>query len=199
MWRETRVWCTDCGRHRLLTRREPAPGAVRYRCPGCNPSANAPGAELRLANPFFAGLVGDLVRPAAIIGRVAEWSSRYYAGGAGAGEVACTRCGAGVTLRSYVREGTRPSGGHSHGLFAACEACGEQVSSSVGGLALAVPEVRRFRRDHPRTRARLERGLEHEGVPALAMRYESLRGSAGVAVVFSAETLRVLDVHGETA
>ena len=67
--------------------------------------------------------------------------------------------------------------------------------SSVSGLALAVPGARAFRRDHPRVRALPVQEVDAAGVPGLVIRYENVLGSAGVAVVFDRDTLRVLDVH----
>ena len=188
-WRETRVWCPECGRRRLDIRREPPPGVVSFRCPDCN--GDAPGSVYPLGNPVFAGLVGDLVRPAAVIARAAEWSRRYFGAGADARGVACTRCGRPVTLRRYTVERRERE---RHGLFAHCTACGEQVSSSISGLALALPEVRRFRRAQPRTTAVPAREVEADGQPAIVVRYQAVLGSAGVDVVLARETLRVLEV-----
>ena len=187
-WRETRVWCSDCGRRRLLARRDPAPGVVAFRCPDCNPDAT--GFQYALGNPFFARLVGDVIRPTAILARAARWSRGYFAPGAGA-PVVCTRCRRPVRLRRSSRD---RNGNRRAGLYAHCDACGEQVFSSARGLASAVVEVRDFRRKHPRTRALPERELELAGVPAVAVRYEDVLGSSGVSVFFTRETLRVLDV-----
>jgi RNA polymerase sigma factor (sigma-70 family) len=190
-WRETRIWCSDCGRRRLLVRAEPPPGALSFRCPGCEPDARRPGSEFPLGNPVFADLLGGLVRPTAIHARTHAWSRAYFAPGAGGTGVACTRCGKPVRLSRYSREDRR----HRHGLVATCDACGEQVSSSVGGLAVAQPGVEAFRREHPRTRALPARGVEHGGVPTLVLRYESILDSAAVDVLFARATLRVLDVR----
>ena len=195
-WRETRVWCSECGRRKLVTRREPAPGGVAFRCPGCSPDAATLGSEFRLGNPFFSRLVGDLVRPAAIIARAHGWSRRYFAGGGGE-DVACTRCGRSVRLQTYLRDDARLDRPHRRGLFARCDACGESVSSSVGALALAVPEVRSFRRDHPRTRALPEREVDVAGIPALVVRHEDVLGSEGVDVVLARDTLRVLTASAD--
>lgn len=190
-WRQTRVWCSECGRRKLVTRREPAPGGVAFRCPGCSPDAATIGSEFRLGNPFFSRLVGDVVRPAAIMARAHGWSRRYFAAGAGK-DVACTRCGRSVRLQPYLRDDVRRDRPHRRGLFARCDACGETVSSSIGALALAVPEVRSFRRDHPRTRALPEREVEVGGTPALVVRHEDVLGRTGVDVVLARDTLRVL-------
>ena len=186
-WRETRVWCSECGRRKLLVRRDPPPGAVSFRCPGCSPDSI--GSEYSLANPFFARLLGDLVRPTAMLARAADWSSRYFAAGADAEAVPCTRCGRPVTLRRFATDHKRHPA-----LFAHCTACDETVSSSMHGLASALPEVRRFGREHPRLRLLPEREVESRGVPAIVVRHEDVLGTAGVDVVLARDTLRVLEV-----
>jgi RNA polymerase sigma factor (sigma-70 family) len=185
-WRETRVWCVECGGRKLLVRMTPD---VAFRCPGCRPERTQ--SEFRLANPFFASLVGGLVRPTAIRARVAEWAWRYYSAGIEAGTVACTRCDRAVPLRRFSQD---RDGRPQDGLFARCDRCGETVSTSVRGLAVCVPEVRRFRSDHPRVRAIPERDVEAGGAPALVVRYESVLGSEGVDVVLARDTLRLLRV-----
>jgi hypothetical protein len=188
-WRETRVWCTGCGRRRLQTRREPPPGPVAFRCPACTPAGTT--SAFRLENPFFSRLLGGLVRPTAILARGGDWSRRYFAGGAGAEDVACTRCGRALRLRRYSHDRDGRAG---DGLYADCSSCGEQVSSSVRGLALALPEVRRFGREHPRSKAVPPRAVAFAGVPAILVRHEDVLGSAGAEVVFERDTLRVLHV-----
>jgi RNA polymerase sigma-70 factor (ECF subfamily) len=189
-WRETRVWCGQCGRRKLAMRPREVHDAVTFSCPECSPGV--PGSDFPLANPFFAELVGGLVRPTAILTRTGDWLQRYFGGGAGASENACTRCGRAVQVRRYRRDGSR----NAEGLFVACESCGEEVSSSVEGLALARSEVRRFRRDHPRTRVLPRGALDFGGAPAFAVRVEDVVGSSGVDVVFARETFRVLAVTG---
>ena len=186
-WRDTRMWCLQCGRSRVCARTEP--GLVAFRCPTCNGAA--PGAQYRLENPFFARLVGHLLRPRAIVARTAEWSWRYFAGGADAERAACTRCGAVVPLKRHFRHGDGP---HRDGLVAACGACGEEVFSSLRGLAATSPEVRDLSRRHPRTHALPERELQFAGRRAILARYEDLLGTAGVDVLFARDTLRVLEV-----
>ena len=190
-WRQTRVWCGDCGRQRLLVRRDERRNAISFRCPRCNP--DAPGAVFRLDNPVLGDLLGELVRPAAILARAAEWSWRYFAGGVR--RVPCTRCGRPAPVRRYDRD---RDGRRTDGLYVRC-ACGEEVSSSVNGLALSLPAVRRFRREHPRTRRVPKREVDRGGVAAIVVGYEDVAGSAGVDVLVERDTLRVLEVHGPRA
>ncbi|MFL6013399.1 MAG: RNA polymerase sigma factor [Gaiellaceae bacterium] len=186
-WRETRVWCGQCGLRKLAMRDRRVNDAVTFSCPDCSPGV--PGSDFPLGNPHFAELVGGLVRPSAILARTGDWLQRYFGGGAGASDV-CTRCGRAVMVARYRRAESR----NRDGLYVACDGCGEQVSSSVEGLALARAEVRRFRREHPRTRLLPRRDLDFGGVPSFAVRVEDVLGRSAVDVVFAGETLRVLAV-----
>ena len=189
-WRETRVWCGQCGRRKLAMRDPGAHDAVTFSCPDCSPGV--PGSDFPLGNPHFADLVGGLVRPTAILARTGDWLQRYFGGGAGGSENACTRCGRPVKVKRYRgAESKNPDG-----LYVGCDRCGEQVSSSVEGLALARAEVRRFRRAHPRTRLLPRRDLDFGGAPAFAIRVEDVAGHGAVDVVFARESLRVLAVAG---
>lgn len=187
-WVETRSWCSMCGRRRLLMQRDP--GAVRMRCPDCDPDLSVPGSEFRLSNPGFARLLGDLLRPAAIIRHVDGWKRRYFGGGVGRG--ACMRCDRAVAIAQYDA-GDRPPLAR-RGLYAVCAECGEGVSSSLAGLALAQPAVAEFRRAHPRLRAVPHREVERAGVAAVVVRYEDVRSAAGVDVAFARDTFAALDL-----
>lgn len=177
-WGATRVWCSKCGARRLELRRDEE--ALAFRCRGCS---LGPSAAYDLRNPSFARLVGELVRPAAILKRAAAWSSDYFGGGAG--EADCTRCGRRIRLR--------PGGaGARRGLRGECGGCGQAVWSSLQGLAQAQPDALAFRARHTRIRTLPERDLDYGGVDATLVRLEALSGSASLDVVFSRDTLRPL-------
>jgi RNA polymerase sigma-70 factor (ECF subfamily) len=179
-WRGTRLWCPSCGSHRLQIRRDE--GHVRFRCTGCSPAS----ASYDLGNPFFARLLGDLVRPTAILNRAAAWSSEYFRRGVGRGS--CTRCRAPIDVRRH-RDGRR------NGLLGVCGACGEQVWSSVVGLAHAHREARVFHAEHGRVRTLPERDLSYCSTPATVVRLEAVRGCAALDIVLARDTLRVLATH----
>jgi RNA polymerase sigma-70 factor (ECF subfamily) len=178
-WEPTRVWCTACGAGRVEWRRDAA--AVAFRCPGCS---STPSAVYELANPSFARLVGGAVRPTTVLRRAAEWSSRYFAGGAE--DVACTRCQRTVRLRREDAE--------RHGLAGTCGGCGERVWSSVVGLAHSLPQVRAFARDHGRVRTLPARDERHDGLDATVVRVEAVAGAAQLRAAFDRRTLRLLAV-----
>jgi len=195
-WQETRVWCSECGRRKLVMRRERAPGAVSFRCPDCQPTPADLASDFRLDNPVFARLVGEVSRPASILRRVSEWSEQYFA--AERDRAVCTWCGRPMALLPHVRDDVQFDRSHRHGLVGRCDGCGEETWSSISGIALARPEVRSFRRDHARVRVVPVREGNWRGVEALLLRYEDVLGGNGVDVAFARESLRVLGVHSTT-
>jgi RNA polymerase sigma-70 factor (ECF subfamily) len=147
-WRRTSIWCVQCGRHALLMRREREGNAVAFRCPGCDGEVGR-AAVFPLDNPFFAELVGSLERPTAMFGRLAGWARTYWSGGDGS-SVGCTRCGGETTVRAYTRlDVAEPT----PGLYVRCGRCGEELWTSLVGVAMAMPEARAVRRRAPRTAA----------------------------------------------
>ena len=180
-WCDTRVWCSNCGAGRIQMLHDA--NSIAFRCVACAPG---PGAVYDLANPSFARLVGELVRPTAILNRAAAWSTDYFRGGAG--EADCTRCGRPVRFRRH-KSGVRS------GLQGECRACGQAVWSSVQGLAQSQPEARAFRAEHGRIRTLPERELDYAGAEATLVRLEAVRSSAVLDVVFARDTLRVVAAH----
>lgn len=147
-WRETGIWCIGCGDHRLLTRRERGDEAIAFRCPGCD-GEHGRSAVFPLDNPVFGSLVGSLERPTAMFGRVASWARSYWSAGDGS-RVACTRCGGDTIVHAHTRV---DAGGPIRGLYVRCSACGEELWSSLVGVAMAMPAVRALRRRDPRVAA----------------------------------------------
>jgi RNA polymerase sigma-70 factor (ECF subfamily) len=178
-WRSTRIWCAVCGRRRLLQRANR--NEIAFRCSECN--GRGLSHEALLGNPLFARLLDGVVRPTAVLGRLATWSRSYFAGGTGPSS--CTSCGAPVTIEPDPER---------TGLRAVCAACGTGVCSSVAGLALALPEVRAFRGTYTRTHVLPPRALEHGGIAAVVVRCADRIGGAGIDAVFARDSLRLLTV-----
>ena len=132
-WRPTRITCSQCGTRKLFIRGTRS--AIELTCTACSRDVLV---RYPLDNPQFARLVSGLERPTAMMRRVGDWALRYFAGGEGTG-AECTRCAHPVTIRAHVRDkGNR-------GLYVRCDVCGEEVWSSLVGLAGALPEVRELR------------------------------------------------------
>jgi RNA polymerase sigma-70 factor (ECF subfamily) len=146
-WRPTGIWCAGCGDQKLLTRREHDGAWIAFRCLACDPDGRS--AVFPLDNPVFADLVGSYARPTSMFGRVADWAIGYWRGGDGT-PAACTRCAGPVVVRAHTRTDTpRPT----HGLYVRCSSCGEELWSSLAGVAMSTPEVRALRRRAPRAHA----------------------------------------------
>lgn len=172
-WRTSGVHCPQCGTRKLLMRRTEQ--EIEFTCPPC--AREDVLVRYPLANPQFSRLVGGLERPTAMMRRVGDWVVQYFAGGGGA-TTACTRCSQPVVVRTHVRsEGIR-------GLYARCDACGEEIWSSLFGLAAALPEVRGLRHH------RLVDVREQGNVVAVVQ--GSVDGSRTVEVAFDRTTYALL-------
>jgi RNA polymerase sigma-70 factor (ECF subfamily) len=176
-WRRTGVWCPVCGAEKLAMCREVDPPAVAFRCAGCAPGVVA--ARYALDNPVFEQLVGELQRPTAILRRAGAWAVGYFGGGAGRPRP-CTRCGAATPLHA-LRAPDR-------GLWARCARCGEEVWSSLTGIAIASPAVRALRVGGRRVRIA---GV-HEHRAAVVVSFASPDADAPVAVAFDVRSFALL-------
>lgn len=172
-WRPSTLPCPLCGGRKLLLRRDA--GEVAFTCPDCSPRELL--VRYPLGNPQFARLVGGLERPSWMLRRVGDWALGYFRGGAGSA-VTCTRCGARVGVVAHTRSARNP------GLFVRCGMCGEEVWTSLAGLAAAEPLVRELRRRRV-AGTREERG-------ALLIVHQSLDGARTVTTAFDRRTFRLL-------
>jgi len=193
-WRETRLWCTTCGRARMSMRHGDADGTLEFRCGGCDPDSAVTLSEFRLDNPTFAAVVGRLARPATIRERLSDWSLAYFLAASETGGADCTRCGANARVTGFSRSDVDQDSS-TVGLLVECPRCGEQVWLSAAGAALALPETRAFLREHPRAFVLPRRELDFGGRPAVAVAHQDLFGHARVEAIFQRDTLRVLDVR----
>ena len=186
-WRDTRLHCGDCGRAGVQLRHDDS--EVAFRCRTCAPEELS--TRLPLDAPAFAELIGPVRRPSAILARLADWTQSYWA----SAELTCARCGRAVLRRQYHRPDAR-TWSTRHGWLAECAACGEEVTSSVAGLALALPEVREARRSEPRLRALPVRDVVRDGRPAKVLGFGGPDGSRVVDAVFLRDSLQLVHVDG---
>jgi hypothetical protein len=182
-WQPTRLRCVECGRAGVEVRQDAT--EIAFRCRLCDPDGLA--VRLPLDAPAFGALVGDVRRPSAVQARIAAWTSSYWS----SPDPACVRCGAAVTVRRY----TRPDVEHwasRHGWHAECTACGEAVSGSVTGLALAHPVVREARRREPRLHAVPVRDVVRDGAAAKVVGFGVGPGAPVVSAVFLRDSLQLV-------
>jgi hypothetical protein len=164
---------------------------VALRCPSCDGAGLS--SRLPLAAPAYAALVGGVRRPSALQARLAAWTDGYWSSSA----PRCVRCDRGVAPRPYTRDGHGPWSS-LHGWHARCEACGEEVSSSVGGRVLSLPEVREARRRTPDLRALPDREVDHAGARAVVVSLGDVRGRPRVSAVVLRDSLRIVHVDTPT-
>jgi RNA polymerase sigma-70 factor (ECF subfamily) len=199
-WQQTRIWCPQCGRHRLTARFPRPPGTVSFRCPACHPDPEMPGSDYPLANAHFARLIGRLTHPRTILKRTSAWAHDYYTHAIEARAAACTHCGRPAQLRLSLHEDTLALVTDAHLLYIQCEACGEITSSSFGGLVTSLSEVQRFWAEHRRIRTLLpQHDVDVAGHPALVTTFESVTDAARLDVLSRRDTLAVLHTHGAPA
>lgn len=185
-WTETRIWCFGCGQHRLQGRFDHAQNLLRLRCPHCCDVTNendilsyANMAELRGIKAY---------KPA--FSRVLHCIHSYYFGQNIDGTVPCQFCG----KRYPIRDGAAPwlPGSH-HDIHAWCDHCEQPFSAdSWLPLALALPQVRRFWRDHPRMIGLPIRHVEIANSAAVLTGFESVSDGAKIEVAFSRKTLALI-------
>jgi RNA polymerase sigma-70 factor (ECF subfamily) len=186
-WRPTRLRCPECGHTVVEMRYDDS--AVAFRCRSCD--ADGLSVRLPLDAPAFAALVGDVRRPSAIQSRVATWTRGYWSSAA----PRCVRCDREVTPLPYAREDVE-RWSCRHGWYASCAGCGEEVSGSVAGLALALPEVGAARRRDARLRALPVRDVVRDGRDAKVVAFGTTDGTPVVSAVFLRDSLALVHVDG---
>jgi hypothetical protein len=82
------------------------------------------------------------------------------------------------------------------GVHIPCARCGCVNDFPLSGLALWLPEGRRFWRAHPRVHLLPEREVEVAGRAAVVESFASIAGTARFDVVFDRATYHVLQTHG---
>jgi RNA polymerase sigma factor (sigma-70 family) len=189
-WSETRIWCPECGRSRLLARFEPTQGELSLRCAACGDVVD----NYLLQHRSRLGLFSNLRAYKPALNRVMEWADGYYRGGLEAGVARCTACG---RLASMQVVGAANALDGPRDLYGVRLLCGCQAENhcSIAGLALYIHEGRRFWREHPRIRIQPLREAEICGRPAAVVTYASLNESAYLDVAFARDTLRILHIQ----
>jgi RNA polymerase sigma-70 factor (ECF subfamily) len=187
-WQETRLWCSLCGRRRLVGYLSPDRDEFWLRCPGCD---NHHWTAAPRAGLTWHDLKG--FRP--ILARQMTWLDLHYRRALSTRVFPCPGCGR--TLRPWLhqRSGDDP---YDVAFQARCGACGASSEASHSWLALCLPEGRRFYREHQRIRYAGHRHVHvgPSGGPALITSFESLTSRARLDVISAWDSFEVLDVFG---
>ncbi|GLV60518.1 hypothetical protein KDH_73370 [Dictyobacter sp. S3.2.2.5] len=193
-WEHTSLWCHLCGQHRLLGKFKPEQLELHLKCPGCCPEAG----DFISTNSGLT-LLGGVKGYKPAMTRMGNWVNYYYRTALNTGSVPCCSCGRPVMLRFGMPDNAS-SWMHRRetpivNLF--CDHCESRCYSSLEHLALSLPELNQFRRQHPRVRMLPPRFIEAQGGRALVSSYESVTSSARVEVVTSLENFQTLQIGGQ--
>lgn len=192
-WRDTSVWCILCGARRLEGYFDGMRQELILRCPACDRGSSSPFCHHISYCGLFDGVSG--VKPA--YSRVLRWGSGYYRDALTAREAICQHCGLPAPLRMGLQEREREDDGTTLVAFhVACSRCGYPANTAtLDFLLLALPETKRFWREHPRMRRLAPRAMETEGRAALLAGFESVTDAARLEVVVTRDTFATLSVH----
>jgi RNA polymerase sigma factor (sigma-70 family) len=197
-WQVTRMWCLFCGQRRLRGYLNPAACELILRCPACHPSSEP--ALFACHHVSYSHLFDGVTGHKTAFNRVLSWGGPYYRGALRAGYAICQHCRYPAPLRmGYPDDHPLAPLGVS-GAHVVCARCNNPNNDcSLDFLILALPEGRRFWREHPRLRVLPERAVESEGREAVVAGYESIPDGARLEVVAARSNFDVLGVHTSRA
>jgi RNA polymerase sigma factor (sigma-70 family) len=192
-WQETRIWCPNCGQHRLLGRFDHTTPEYALRCPAC---CREPGVHVaHTVEPLVLHGV-TAFKPA--YSRLLRHASGYYRRALADRTVPCAVCGRQASVHMGMPEYEPPWLRALPGAHVWCPTCGVLNDLTLRGLVLALPEGLRFWRDHPRIRTLPERAVEAGGRDAIVTSFHSVVDRAGLDVVSARDSFEVIGVY-ETA
>ena len=188
-WQETRIWCSECGQHRLLGRYDVERRHLVLRCPGC-PSAPD---FLYLDHVDHRGLLAGVKTLKPALTRVMDWANTYYRRGLAEGTVRCARCGRPAVLDRGLDPSASAPPRPEPGVHVICS-CKPINQTTLQGMALYTPEGQRFWREHSRIFALPQRTVEFGGRSAIVAGYASVADAARLDVLFDRDTYSILHV-----
>lgn len=189
-WQETDLWCTSCGRQRLIAYRHGAD--LRVDCPGCITSRGRRAVQVRsLPADRMLGLdLGPAPDLTSQIDQLREKLHARVAAGVLGLSARCTRCGARVRVR------IRTYGPGQHEARVDCTRCGARNGFTTSwGVAGSTPQLADFWRRHRRIHTLPAREVDGGGGRLSVISFERVGGGARLDVLLSSRTLAVRKVH----
>lgn len=189
---ETRIWCPICGQRRLVALR--ACSWLTFWCPHCfTCEPLGPGVGFTGDDP------PDLRSFKAAFNRMASEGRDWYRLIQGKTTAACPSCGRELPVRSGLQDAPPPAFAGQTAVHIYCPSCDEAKSYLIAGLALALPEGKRFWREHPRIHLLPEQEIEVNAGPAIVTRFESVTSADRFDVVWSRDSIDPISIHGAPA
>jgi RNA polymerase sigma factor (sigma-70 family) len=189
-WQETRIWCAECGRHRLKGRFFPSEREFVLRCPYCDADPESYTIDHVVYGQDDAGLLTGTSGYKRALSRLMIWANRYYRDGLLNRSVVCMKCGRVAPVQMGLPDDVPLSSRGRTGFQVTC-ACQPINFTTLSALALATPEGQHFWRQHPRIQTLPEREMETDGQAALVIRFESLTETTWLDVILNQETFEV--------
>jgi RNA polymerase sigma factor (sigma-70 family) len=192
-WRETREWCTSCGRHRLYGRFEQGENGrlrVLFHCPGCQ--------RYNIDNSLVALNGQYSFRPA--LKRVMQWASEYIIEGLASGVQRCPQCGElrpAHLLRSDELAFSSPSPLPALHFVFRCPACDETIEISAVVSLWPHPLVQRFMAQHPRWIHEPGTLVHYAGQPAIQVNMIDMTSRARLTLFAHPRTFQILATQQE--
>jgi hypothetical protein len=188
-WQETRIWCMECGQHRLFGRFGKDHTELTLRCPGCCD----PGTHVTYGT---GEVLRDVKGYKPALSRLTVSTSEYFRRALGRGAAECPGCGDTLPLRPGL-DGPVSSALRALTAFhVICRSCCFISDAPLHRLNLILPEGRSFWREHPRIRTLPERRVEAQGYEAIVTTFESVSDATRLEVVARRNTFEVLEIHG---
>lgn len=192
-WEETRIWCTLCGRHRLLGKMQSDEGFLVLHCPHCSLAGNKVYSYSHLPK-----ILGGLKSYKAAITRLVKWSDSYYRQAMEQHKVACVECSKPTTVRTFGPDNLPDvlASSSQYGTQTFCPHCESLCTSYLDHFVLTSPYGQKFTSQHSRVRTIPERIIEVNGRPAAVTRIESMTDGSALDVISSLDTYEIIHVHG---
>jgi DNA-directed RNA polymerase subunit RPC12/RpoP len=189
-WVETRLWCPICGKHHLSGVLPRNAAEFELHCPYCSWDPHSYFAQSTMI-PEFAQVNGYR----ATLKRLMAHIEQLFAPRVTGQTIPCQRCGTPVPIQYEL-----PASVHRYpnlgrrGVYILCPRCGSTSYSDIYGLALNSSAGQRFWREHPRMRVQPELEIRWGELPALQLRFESLKDNAALDVILSRERYVVVGI-----
>lgn len=195
-WRETRIWCNECGHAYLRGIFEPmADGHInfRMRCTLCSPHS-----DIDMTDTAGFVPLEDLCSFRPALKRVEHIKLPYYQQGLAGMEHRCWQCHQSAQLRIMAADALPLL--VSAGRYYVVQQCanGHRWICQAARIArYSHPLLERFAAAHPRWIDEPETPMEYQGQPALRFRMVAVTSAARCTYLAHAQTLRVLAVFEE--
>jgi RNA polymerase sigma factor (sigma-70 family) len=211
-WRETRLWCALCGKHRLMGMFLPQldGGAnLHMRCPGCEQRSGL--TDIDNSNVHSKGLIRldglTSFRPA--WKRTMQGMTQRFMQALHTGERRCPYCGAPASLQLVDKATAESTAGtalpaglsrhpYQYWVWWKCARCHYASTADVGVFAASDlvywshAQTRQFMGDHPRWVSEPELLVEYAGQPAIRFQMADVTSSARLTVLAHRQALHVL-------